>query len=52
MSRKDCVLFVLTMLALWAMAVLIAWLGVKALDTEAEQPIAEVSDRAERGSLH
>jgi hypothetical protein len=30
----------------------LAWLGVWALDTEAEQPIAEVSDREERGSLH
>jgi hypothetical protein len=38
-SRKDVVAFIFTMLALWAMAVLIAWLGVRALDTEAEQPI-------------
>ena len=39
MSRKDVFAFIFTMLALWGMAVLIAWLGVRALDTEAEQPI-------------
>ena len=52
MSWRDSMRLIAAIVLIECIGLGLAWLGVWALDTEAEQPIAEVSDREERGSLH
>jgi hypothetical protein len=39
MTKRDCVRLIAAILLIECIGLGLAWLGVKALDTEAEQPI-------------